>query len=82
MRRTIGDRLAQTLPHLYKQKKMGKLDESGGDVITRKVNSDVKYFTPHGRYELNKLSSLPMCGFIAQLVEQRTANAEVMGSNP
>ena len=29
----------------------------------------------HG--ELNKLPSLPMCGFIAQLVEQRTGNAEV-----
>ena len=25
-----------------------------------------------GRYELNKLSSLPMCSFIAQLVEHRT----------
>ena len=25
------------------------------------------HFTPHGRYELNKLASLPMCGFIAQL---------------
>ena len=24
-------------------------------------------FTPHGRYELNKLTSLPMCGFITQL---------------
>ena len=35
-----------------------------------------------GRYELNKLTSLPMCGFIAQLVEQRTGNAEVTGSNP
>ena len=33
------------------------------------------HFTPHGRYELNKLTSLPMCGFIAQ-------NAEVTGSNP
>ena len=31
----------------------------------------------------NKLTSLPMCGFIAQLVEQRTGNAEVTaGSNP
>ena len=39
-------------------------------------------FTPHGRYELNKLTLLPMCGFIAQLVEQRTGNAEVTGSNP
>ena len=25
-----------------------------------------------GRYELNKLASLPMCGFIAQLVEHCT----------
>ena len=39
-------------------------------------------FTPHGRYELNKLTSLPMCGFIAQLEEQPTGNAEVTGSNP
>ena len=39
------------------------------------------HLTPHGRYELNKLTSLPMCGFIAQLVEQRTGNAEVTGSN-
>ena len=36
----------------------------------------------HGRYELNKLTSLPMCGFIAQLVEHRTGIAEVTGSNP
>ena len=35
-----------------------------------------------GRYELNKLTSLPACGFIAQLVEHRTGIAEVMGSNP
>ena len=34
------------------------------------------------RYELNKLASLPMCGFIAQLVEYRTGITEVMGSNP
>ena len=40
------------------------------------------HFTPHGRYELNKLTLLPMCGFIAQLVEHRTSIAEVMGSNP
>ena len=40
------------------------------------------FISPHGRYELNKLTSLPMCGFIAQLVEQRTGNAEVTGSNP
>ena len=40
------------------------------------------HFTPHGRYELNKLTSLPMCSFIAQLVEHCTRIAEVMGSNP
>ena len=40
------------------------------------------HFTPQGGYELNKLTSLPMCGFIAQLVEQRTGNAEVTDSNP
>ena len=40
------------------------------------------YFTPHGRYELNKLTSLPMCGFKTQLVEHRSGIAEVTGSNP
>ena len=35
-----------------------------------------------GRYELNKLTSLLMCGFIAQLVEYRTGIVEVTGSNP
>ena len=40
------------------------------------------HLTPHGRYELNKLASLPMCVFIAQLVEHRTGIAEVTGSNP
>ena len=34
------------------------------------------HFTPHGRYELNKLTLLPMCGFIAQLVEHRTGVLE------
>ena len=46
------------------------------------------HFTPHGRYELNlfswlnKLTSLPICRFVAQLVEHRTGIAEVTGSNP
>ena len=43
------------------------------------------YFTSFhytGRYELNKLISLPTCGFIAQFVEHRTGIAEVTGSNP
>ena len=36
------------------------------------------------REEMNsiKLTLLPMCGFIARLVEHRTGIAEVMGSNP
>ena len=34
------------------------------------------------RYELNQLTWLPMCGFIAQLVEHRTGITEVTGSNP
>ena len=36
----------------------------------------------NGRYELNEVTSLPICGFIAQLVEHRTGIAEVTGSNP
>ena len=40
------------------------------------------HLTPYGRYELNQLTSLPMCGFIAQLVEYRTGIAEVTDSNP
>ena len=35
-----------------------------------------------GRYKLNKFTSLPMSGFIAQLIEHRTGIAEVTGSNP
>ena len=31
---------------------------------------------------LNEVTSLPMCGFKAQLVEHRTGIAEVTGSNP
>ena len=33
------------------------------------------HFTPHRTYELNKLISLPIRGFIAQLVEHRTGIA-------
>ena len=35
-----------------------------------------------GKYELNKLTLLLMCGFTAQLVEHRNGIAEVTGSNP
>ena len=52
-------------------------------------SSNMNYFiytshhvTPHGRNELNKLTSLPTCGFIVQLVEHRTGIAEATGSNP
>ena len=41
-----------------------------------------RHFTPHGGHQLSKLTSLPMCGFIAQLVEHRTGITEVTGSNP
>ena len=40
------------------------------------------WFHCTGRYELNKWTLLPMCGFMAQLVEHRTGIAEIMGSNP
>ena len=39
-------------------------------------------FASHGRYKLNKWTSLSMCGFIAQLVEQCIGIAEVMSLNP
>ena len=39
------------------------------------------YFILSRVYKLT-IDLLPTCGFIAQLVEQRTSNAEVMGSNP
>ena len=42
----------------------------------------ISHVTPHGRNELNKLTSLITCGFIAQLVEHHTGIAEVTGSNP
>ena len=39
------------------------------------------HFTLHGRYELNCLASLTMCGFMAQLVQHGNGIAEVTGSN-
>mgnify|MGYP000285463854 FL=1 len=48
-----------------------------------KVKSDHRSkFSNLSNYELNKLTSLPMCGFSAQLVEHRTSIAEVTGSDP
>ena len=42
----------------------------------------IEFISSSGRCEINKLTSLPMYGFIAQLVEHRTGIAEVTGSNP
>ena len=52
--------------------------------IDELINSYILHiiFTPHRRYELNKLTSLPMCGFIAQLLENSTGIGEIMGLNP
>ena len=48
-----------------------------------KVKNDPRSkFSNLSNYELNKLTSLPMCGFSAQLVEHRTGSAQVKGSNP
>ena len=41
----------------------------------------MNYFIYTSHHELNQLASLPMCGFIAQLVEHPTGIAEVTGSN-
>ena len=53
-------------------------------IYNRSTNMNFTSFHCTRRYELNKLTSLPMCGFIhvAQLVEHRTGIAEVTGSNP
>ena len=40
------------------------------------------HFTSHGRSGLSGLTSLPMCGFMAWLVEHRTGIVELTGSNP
>ena len=50
--------------------------------VRRRVNLRVKNDHRSKFSNLSNWTSLPMCGFIAQLVEQRTVNAEVTGSNP
>ena len=45
------------------------------------IGSEVNLLS-HTGSEVNKLTSLPMCGFIAQLLEHPTGIAEVTGSNP
>ena len=48
-----------------------------------KVKNDPRSkFSNLSNWKEEALTSLPMCGFIAQLVEHRTGIAEVTGSNP
>ena len=47
-----------------------------------KFHINVTSFHCTGRYELNKLTSLPTYGFMGQLVQHRSGIAEVTGSNP
>ena len=50
-------------------------------ILTLVVLVRLRYY--YSRENMNsQLTSLPMCGFIAQLVEHRTGIAEVTGSNP
>ena len=46
------------------------------------VRSEMLWIIYEISHIFNKLTSLPMCGFIAQLVEHHTGIAEVTGSNP
>ena len=60
-------------------------DHSSLSSTTTVQNMNFIYFTSFycmGRYELNKLTLLPKCGFTAQLVERHTVIAEVTGLNP
>ena len=49
--------------------------------LSYEANYNRSSYTACGRYELNKLASLPLCGLIAQLVQHLTGIAEVTGSN-
>ena len=55
-------------------------------ISTTTVQIQISYiftsFHCTGTHELNKLTSLPMCGFTAQLVKHCTGIMEVTGSNP
>ena len=46
------------------------------------MNIWMKLLFHYSFVSLTIIDLLPTCGFIAQLVEQRTSNAEVVGSNP
>ena len=72
----------QALP----KKLVCNLVTTGGKApLAKQIFYQLSYQATHwltGRYELNQLTSLPMCGFMAQLVQHRTGIAEVTGSNP
>ena len=60
-------------------------------MLTKPHRNDKFFFTKSRKYrheglvcseEVEDNTSLPMCGFIAQLVEHRNGIAEVTGSNP
>ena len=57
----------------------------GAGITSRELHQDAILMTSSYRQKCiwpALLTSLPMCGFIAQLVEHRTGIAEVTGSNP
>ena len=64
-------RKAKAFSALKRLKNTAGRRESGKDVVD-----------PVFAFMNSQLTSLPMCGFIAQLVEHRTGIAEVTGSNP
>ena len=72
----------QVTVYMIRKFKMLWFPNEASKLLSCKTTS--RHFTPHGRYKLNKLTSLPKCGFIAQLVEYRTGirGGPVMGSNP
>ena len=52
-------------------------DSKGFNELSNKLQNPFKNCATN-----SQLTSLPMCGFIAQLVEHCTGIVEVMGSNP
>ena len=57
------------------------INEENLEVASGQSNDDFTIPNPSQSYP-DDLFSLPMCGFIAQLVKHRTGIAEVTGSNP
>ena len=71
--KVIANRFKEVLPNLIDNDQTGFLKGRSIGENIRLIDSII---------ELNKLTSLPLCGFIAQLVEHRTGIVEVTGSNP